>query len=211
MLEVLRVSILGFNLIPTAFLVLMIFYWLVTMAGLVHDHSFDGDIDHDIDSDGLFHSILIFFRMNEIPVALLMSFITLFWWLIATVVTILCKCSILMTGILIIPELIGAYLLTITLLSPFRKFFREIKGGEKDTVIESKLCKLVTNLEPGRIGQASIETSGAPILINVKSSNGTPMKTGDNAVVLFKDDKSDIYEIKQMKDIINPNVTGGNQ
>jgi hypothetical protein len=211
MYEVFKAAITGFNLIPTLFLLLIILYWLTMMTGMLHDHSFDGhsDADFHADGDGLFHGILVFFKIGEIPVALLLSFITLFWWLGANITTLLFKFGVVMTGIMVIPELFAAYLLTIIILSPFRKFFKELKSAEKDTPIENKLCKLVTNLEPGRIGQASIGTSGAPILINVRSSDGTSMKIGDDAVVVIKDENSDIYEIKQIKDIINPNVTGG--
>jgi hypothetical protein len=215
MFEVFKVSITGFNLIPTLFLTLMILYWLTVMSGLMHDHSIDGDadvdVDSDIDGDGLFHSILIFFRMGEVPLALLLSIVSLFWWFITTTVTIVFKSGITMSGILLVPGFIAAYLLTVIAFSPFRKFFKELKSYEKDTVIENKLCKLVTNLEPGRIGQASIATSGAPILINVRSSDGTSMKIGDDAVVVVKDDNSDLYEIKQIKDILNPNATGGSK
>lgn len=209
--EVFKAAITGFNLIPTLFLLLMVLYWLTMMTGLLHDHSFegDGDADFDADGEGVFHGILVFFKIGEIPFALLLSFISLFWWLGANITTLLFKYGVVMTGILLIPELIAAYLLTMITLSPFRKFFKELKSSEKDTPIENKLCKLVSNLEPGRIGQASIATSGAPILINVRSSDGSSMKIGDDAVVVVKDEKSDIYEIKQIKDIINPNVTGG--
>lgn len=211
MYEVFKAAITGFNLIPSLFLLLMILYWLTMMTGLLHDHSFDadGDADFDADGEGFFQGILVFFKIGEIPVALLLSFITLFWWLGANITTLLFKFGVVMTGIMLIPELIVAYLLTMITLSPFRKFFKELKSAEKDTPIENKLCKLVTNLEPGRIGQASITTAGAPILINVRSSDGAPMKIGDDAVVVVKDEKSDIYEIKQIKDIINPHVTGG--
>jgi hypothetical protein len=213
MYEVFKAAITGFNLIPTLFLLLIILYWLSMMTGLLHDHSFDGhgDVDFHADGDGLFHGVLVFFKISEIPVALLLSFVMLFWWLGATCTILLFKYGVMMTGILLIPELIAAYILTMIILSPFRKFFKEIKSSEKDSPIENKLCKLVTSLEPGRIGQASIATSGAPILINVRSSDGTPMKIGDDAVVVVKDDTSDIYEIKQIKDIINPNISGGSR
>lgn len=209
--EVFKAAITGFNLIPTLFLLLMILYWLTMMTGLLHDHSFeaDGDADFDTDGEGIFHGILVFFKIGEIPVALLLSFITLFWWFSSNVITLLLKLGVVMTGIMLIPELIVAYLLTMIILSPFRKFFKELKSAEKDTPIENKLCKLVSNLEPGRIGQASIATKGAPILINVRSSDGSSMKIGDDAVVVVKDEQSDIYEIKQIKDIITPDVTGG--
>lgn len=217
MLDVFKVSITGFNLIPTLFLTLMILYWLTVMSGLLHDHSIDGDgdadadVDSDINGEGFFHGILIFFRMGEVPLALLLSIVSLFWWLITAIVTIVFKSGITMTGILLIPGFIAAYLLSVIAFSPFRNFFKELKSYEKETVIENKLCKLVTNLEPGRIGQASIATSGAPILINVRSSDGTSMKIGDDAVVVVKDDLSDFYEIKQIRDILNPNATGGSK
>jgi hypothetical protein len=134
---------------------------------------------------------------------LLFSFITVFWWAIAVGLQLSFDLTVFLSGIIQIPAILLAAFITKAITSPFRKFFRELKGITQPVQIVNKACRLITDVQPGRIGQAEIERNGASILINVKSVDGTMIHKGDDAFVVHFDKEKDLYEIKLTKDILH--------
>jgi hypothetical protein len=211
MTEVFNASVFGFNIIPTGLLSLLILYWISMIIGVIDHHSIDAHFDAHIDphfdvdgsADGAFHSILVFFNLGEIPVMLFLSFTFLFWWILTTALKLLFDFGTFFSGLILLPSCIVALLLTKSITSPFKKFFKELKGNSQPVQLVNKICKMLTDLEPGRIGQAEIATCGAPFLINVKCSEGVSLKKDDDAVIIVKESATGLYEVKQIKDIIH--------
>ncbi len=209
MLEIFTASIFGFNVVPSILLVLALLYWLtVVIGGIEHNildahFDFDADLDTDVDAEGIGQGILVFLNLRDVPVMLLFSFITLFWWAIAVGLQLSFDLTVLLSGVIQLPAILLAAFITKAITSPFRKFFRELKGIAQPVQIVNKVCTLITDVQPGRIGQAEIERDGAPIRINVKSVDGTIIHKGDDAFVVHYDKEKDLYEIKLTKDILH--------
>jgi hypothetical protein len=211
MSEVFNASIFGFNIVISVLLVLIIVYWLSMIIGVVDNDSVDAHFEAQIDgAEGILHSILVFFKLGEIPLMLTLTLTTLFAWAFSVAGTITFNYGIILSTILFIPYILLGALVSKVLLLPFKDFLIELKG--KDAVVDliNKICTLTTDLESGRIGQAEVKTDGAPILITVTTSDGKSMKRGDSAVVIIKNDKNSTYEIKLIKDLIHLDEQGGN-
>jgi hypothetical protein len=188
-------------------LALTLLYWLVVIVGGIEhnilDAHFDLHTDIDADSEGIAEGILVFLNLRDVPIMLLFSFITLFWWAIVICLQLSFNLTAFLSGIIQIPAIILAAFMTKAITSPFRKFFRELKGIAQPVQIVNKACRLITDVQPGRIGQAEIERNGASILINVKSVDGTIIHKGDDAFVVHFDKEKDLFEIKLTKDILH--------
>ncbi|MGE5671004.1 MAG: hypothetical protein ACM31E_06130 [Fibrobacterota bacterium] len=215
MFEIFTASFFGFNVVPSVLLALALLYWLtVVIGGIEHNildahFDFHADLDTDVDAEGIAHGILVFLNFRDVPVMLLFSFITLFWWAIAIGLQLSFDLTVFLSGIIQIPAIILAAFIAKAITSPFRKFFRELKGFSQPVQIVNKACTLITDVQPGRIGQAEIERDGAPILINVKSVDGTIIHKGDDAFVVHFDKEKDLYEIKLTKDILHVEDSNG--
>lgn len=207
MLEIINASLFGFNVVPSMLLALTLLYWLVVIVGGIEhnilDAHFDLHTDIDADSEGIAEGILVFLNLRDVPIMLLFSFITLFWWAIVICLQLSFNLTAFLSGIIQIPAIILAAFMTKAITSPFRKFFRELKGIAQPVQIVNKACRLITDVQPGRIGQAEIERNGASILINVKSVDGTIIHKGDDAFVVHFDKEKDLFEIKLTKDILH--------
>lgn len=209
MLEIINASLFGFNVVPSLLLVLALFYWLIVVIGGIEHNILDAhfdlhaDIDTDADADGIAQGILVFLNLRDVPVMLLVSFITLFWWAIAVGIQLSFDLTVFLSGVFQIPAMLLAAFITKAITSPFKKFFRELKGIAQPVQIVNKACRLTTDVQPGKIGQAEIERDGAPIRINVKSVDGTMIHKGDDAFVVHFDKEKDLYEIKLTKDILH--------
>jgi hypothetical protein len=192
-------------------LALALLYWLVVVVGGIEHNVLDAhfdlhtdiDADADADAEGITQGILVFLNLRDVPIMLIFSFITLFWWAIAIGLQLSFNLTVFLSGIIQIPAIILAAFITKAITSPFRKFFRELKGTAQPVQIVNKACRLITDVQPGRIGQAEIERDGASILINVKSVDGTIIHKGDDAFVVHFDKEKDLYEIKLTKDILH--------
>jgi Protein of unknown function (DUF1449) len=217
LLEIFNASLFGFNIVPSILLTLALLYWLVVVIGGIEHNVLDAhfdlhtDIDADADAEGIAQGILVFLNLRDVPIMLLFSFITLFWWAIAVGIVLSFNLTVFLSGVIQIPAILLAAFLTKAITSPFRKFFRELKGFTQPVQIVNKACRMITDVQPGRIGQAEIERDGAPIRINVKSIDGTIIHKGDDAFVVHFDREKDLYEIKLTKDILHiEDPKGGN-
>jgi hypothetical protein len=201
MTELLSASLFGFNLLPTLLLGVIALYWVTLILGVVDLDSLDIDLDTDIDADGAFHGILVFFNLGEVPLMLFISLVFLSMWMIATSTKILIDYSVSMSGILIIPEFIVSSLIVRSALLPFKKLFKSLKVSTTEVPVLENKCILLTDCKTGRIGQAEIITGGASVLINVQVLKDISMKKGDTALVIQKDKNVELYEIIPYKDM----------
>ena len=130
MSAIFQASIFGFNLLPTLFLGLLLLYWITVIAGFLDHSMFDLNLDTDIDvdvdvdvdvdtgveldgaTDGVFHSILVFFNLGEIPLMLFLSFVFLIMWVSSVILKLMIDTNVFMSGVLLIPEFISALFLT---------------------------------------------------------------------------------------------------
>ncbi len=101
------------------------------------------------------------------------------------------------SGILLIPALIGSVVITKAILFPLKKIFLKKKSkNDIDKKVLSRRCKLKCDLEYGRLGQAVIKQKGAAIVINATPEfEDESFKKNESAFVFRKDEAKNMYYI----------------
>lgn len=195
------------NLIPTLLLAFVILYWLVVLIGAIDidsldvDVNVDTDVDVDVDADGELSGggldrVLAFFNLGQVP---LMVFLT-FWILPVWVLSVLGNyylgnSSFLIGLIILLPSLIAGLFIAKVLTNPLAKVFGKLNQESNETVI-GKICTITTQATHQRVGQALVQTSGAPLLLNVKTYEGVSLERGDTAMVIEQQEGRNIYYIE---------------
>ena len=195
------------NIIPTAMLGLVLLYWLSVVIGAVDFDSADLDIDTDLDAtpdatldpvtdtavsaDGdisisWFNSVLVFFNISKIPFMLFLTLLILPLWVISVMTNYYMSMDSFLGGLMVlIPAFLVSLFLAKFLSHPFVKLFEhmEKEDSESKTAI-GKICVVATTITEKKTGQAQVQTSGSPLLLNVIASTGHELKSGDTALVL---------------------------
>ncbi len=205
------------NLIASVLLGLTTLYWLVVILGAVGidslDFDFDADtgLDTDLDLDtdtphgmlqaGIGASILRFFHIGTVPVLVLWSVFILAFWMVGVLsYPLIGKWGGLLQLAALVPMVIGSLLLTKVLTLPLKALFARMKEQEE---AEQKLDLIgrrgtvVSLTVTHRLGQVEIPTNGAPLRLNVRTSDDrTMLSKGDEAVVIGQDAKSNVYVVR---------------
>lgn len=205
MFELLETAFSGVNIIPTTLLGLVLLYWLTVIIGII-DFNF---IEIDLDTSGTeldigpFHGILAFLNVANLPFMLVFSIFTLNFWTLSMLTHLLpFKSGGPVSLILFIPELFISLFLTKIITIPLKNIFKfdyNEKGRENE--VTGKLCRLMGDLMPGRLGQAEVERDSGSLIINVKIVEGDGLQKGSKALVIKKDEEKDFYVIKKFEGV----------
>jgi len=204
MLELLRTSVTGVNIIPTALLGLVVLYWLTVIIGVLDIDFLDFDIDTDIDVDGAanpFQGFLAFLNFGGVPVMLVLSIIFLCFWVLSMLAHLLpFETGGVMGAVLFIPSLLISIAIAKLICKHLAGLFVEShETNSKAYELEGKLCTLLCELSLGRLGQAEVMLDNAFITINVKLEEPQNLQKGDSALVLKKDPDKDFYIITKFE------------
>ena len=212
MKELFNAAISSPNIIPTALLGLVLLYWLTVVIGALDFDALDFDVDTDIDTEvnagvgpvtdaevngadvnadggvslSWFNSILVFFNMSKVPFMLFLTSLVLPLWVIAIMTNHYLGIDSFLGGLIV---LVPAFMLSLffakLLTLPFVKLFAHMQkeDSESKTAI-GKICVASTLITDTKIGQAQVATSGSPLLLNVITSEGYALKSGDSALVV---------------------------
>lgn len=206
MSELINNAFTGVNIIPTILLILVLIYWLTVILGIIDIDFFDFDIDFDIadGTDGLdgLQGILAYFNLKEIPLMIILSILSLVFWILSMLLYLLpIKAGGLINGLLLILTLIISAFITKLISLPLKGLFKNMyyKGKEDEEKVIGHLVSLCCNLEKGRLGQAEVKQDGASILINVKCEfTEDKFEKNEEAFVTKKDDEKNIYYIAKV-------------
>ncbi len=206
MLELLKTSITGVNLIPTTLLGIVILYWIIVIIGAIDIDFFDFDLDlpeGDLVSSP-FYDFLGFLNIGDLPFMLVLSIFSLSFWVIAMIISVLSFVSATwIIALLLIPNVVVSLFVTKAVTQPLKGLFRGIlKDVGSETKIEGQICTVLCDITYGRLGQAEIDRVGSSILINVKvDDEQEAMCKGDKAFVVKKDLDKDCYIIKKFEGV----------
>lgn len=203
MTEIIKNAVEGVNIIPTALLGFVLIYWLVLMVGAIDLDFFEIDLDLDADGSGAFYAILVFLNINKLPFMLVISIITLNFWIISMLIYYLpIDIGGLLNGLLLIPAFLISLLITKVVTSPLKGLFDSNKvQDDRFNEIKGQLCTLMCDVKEGRLGQGKIERDGAELLINVKSEyDEDTFEKGEEVYVSKKDNNKNIYYILKVKE-----------
>ena len=205
MTELLQAAAAPANIIPTALLAFVLLYWLVVIIGIL-DLDFlniDTEIDGEPDANGLeavawLNSALAFFNLGRVPFMVFLSFLILPFWVIALLGNYYLGTANNYLGFLfLLPAFIGALFMSKILTTPFVKLFGYMeKDHDANSVVLGQLCTVTLPATPTEMGQATVKTTGSPLLLNVKTTGNANVKKGETALVIEYDEKSKFYLIE---------------
>lgn len=206
-MELLHNALNGVNIIPTVLLTISVIYWLSVIVGVVDLDFMDIDIDFDLEGGeeiGPIQSILAFLNLREVPLMLVVSIFSLWFWIFSMIlVNYIENKGGLINGVLMIPVFILCILITKIITTPLKKIFRRVNqtATEEIGVHEMQVVKLVSEVRQGKIGQAEIKRDGAEILINVKADDEKEVfNKYEEAYIFRKDENKNIYYIIKIKE-----------
>ncbi len=198
--------------ILSALLMIVVFYWLLALIGLV-DFETGGGVDLDIDADPDLHvdgdatdisvlaSYMVALGLNGVPFSVVVSLLVLISW---TVSCLLAEWLLpwmpitpiryaIGTGVLLVS--IGfAILLTARIVRPMRKLFVSHSAISNASIV-GQTCKVVTGSVSETFGRAEVATQGTPLNIRVWARTPNLLCKGSSARIVDYEEGSGRYEI----------------
>ncbi|TGE16540.1 hypothetical protein [Hymenobacter elongatus] len=213
MTELLQAAISPPNLLPTGLLVFVLLYWLTVLLGLldmktvdlsIEDHGhlhFDSDGPHEGMGTGWLNGALAFFNLGRIPLMVFLSFVFLPLWVGSILVNYYTGNTSLLLGLaFLLPLFIGSLFVAKFLTLPFVKLFAALeKDHDGGAVVIGKVCTVLLPATADKLGQASVQIDGAPLMLNVRSINA-PLAKGETALVIDFDAARKCYLIEPFTD-----------
>ena len=224
MLELLQETVKLHNLPFTILLLVVVFYWVIAMIGLVDldaggldadvdvDVDLDLDIDADLDSDidlseaasGLTaNGLLRFVGLGDAPLILILSLFSLFLWATNCLTNHYFNPagSIKLALLLLLPVVIVAAILARLSLKPFAPLMRYIRSDEPVAQIVGDVGVVVSASLNEEFGRIEVKFDGRPLLLNAVLSEGRdPLTKGDKILVVSQLDNTSTYVVRPLKD-----------
>ncbi len=209
MTELLQAAFTPANIIPTTLMVLVMMYWVSVIIGLLDLHAFSFEIEKDIHVDthsdinkdfsvAWLNNILAFFNLGRVPFMVFMSFLALPFWVLA-ILTIhyLPYLNGWLAFLMLIPNLFLSLFIAKILTTPFVKMFAALeKEHDSSVTIIGKMCTILLPATSSELGQASVKTDAAPLILNVKTTRGASLKKGETGLVIDYNAEQKIYLIE---------------
>lgn len=216
MMDLLRESLSSVNLPYSILFGLMIVYWMLYIVGAVSSDMLDFDLDLDVDThadldidvdgdltvDGSFmNGLLHFFYVGEFPVFIILSVLITSCWSTSVLVTHYLSLEHFFWFLaLVIPNIILGLFVTKTLLMPFAPLLKKAfdQSGDKVEII-GRACEIISPEASPKGGRAEMRTKGAPVILNVKTTDDLILKKGDEALTFDYDKGTETYLITKLE------------
>jgi len=222
MKELLDWAFAPINFPLTVLLLIILLYWLTVIIGLL-DFSFlhfnvDADVDLHLDAHAATEihlnknihldvktkrswltTVLAFFNLGKVPFMVFLSLLVLFVWSGSILGNYyLGNHSLAFALLLFIPNLLISLFLTKILTFPLIHVFSDGKNEfDSNRDIIGKTCTLLLSANDQKIGQAEVlSSSGAPLLLTVKTTPGNQIKRGDKGLIIDYDAASHTFLIE---------------
>ncbi|MFD2245357.1 OB-fold-containig protein [Pontibacter ruber] len=206
--ELLQAAISSVNIIPTALLVFVLLYWVAVIFGFLDLDFFDVEVETGVDADGVssvswLNSVLAFFNLGKVPFMVFLTFLALPFWVISILANYYLNSNYELLGLLyLLPSFLAALFVSRFLTMPFIRLFAAMeKEHEPAASIIGQLCTVTLPANPTELGQAAIKTSGAPLLLNVKTTEGAAVQKGETALVVEYNAENKFYLIQPYQTI----------
>ncbi len=193
------------TIIYSAFLIIIICYWLLALLGLIDIEFFDIDLDVDIDGDSVAHAIggfLLSFGLTGVPVTLVFSLLILFAWLLTCIASIFVLPLLpidsipiltIITGlvIVVVAFVLALYLTEWSIRPMKRLFIRHDAKNNQDFI--GREC-IVSSLDVNeKTGQAKLEDGGVPLLLSVRAEIPNTLTKGSKAILMSYNKEKNYY------------------
>lgn len=203
MTELLEAAVSPANLVITILALFLVIYWITVIIGMVDVDMFDLDLDMDSDADvegisvGWLNSVLIFFNLGHVPLMIFLSFLVFPAWGLMLIVNDALGIESFLPGLLVLlPVLIVSLFIAKVLTMPFVRIFGKMLEEKEQEVVIGKICEVIIPTRGGKVGQALVITSGAPLRLNVFTTPEHNMRKGDKGLVIEYQKERNIYLIE---------------
>jgi len=210
------------NLPFTAMLAAVVFYWMLVLLGALdfnsepgidvahgHDVHVEGavgghDAEHggamDAHDGGAFKALLQFLNFGNVPSMIVVSIIVLSMWTVSMISNrMLNPGSYLIAFGLLVPNLIITAIITKVATAPLVKIFTALnKEYEEHKPVVGRTCRILTSEVTDKFGQAEIETSGSPLVINVRAYSDARFEKGESALIIKEDREKNLYTVAKL-------------
>ncbi|SFH32222.1 OB-fold-containig protein [Pontibacter chinhatensis] len=208
MAELLQAAFSGVNLLPTAFLVFVLLYWVAVIFGLLDLEFFNIELEAKVDADGVssvtwLNSALAFFNLGKVPLMVFLTFWALPCWVLSILANHYLNNDYQLLGLLyLIPSFIAGLFVAKLLTAPFVKLFAALeKEHESSTTVIGQVCTVLLPASATELGQAAVKTSGAPLLLHVKTTSANSIRKGDTALIIDYNAENKFYLIEPYETI----------
>ncbi len=222
MKELLELSFTPANLLATICLLLVIVYWLVFVVGLLDlsfldvqlDTDHDIHVDHDLDAskevgkhvhvgshnEGFTAKVLGFFNLGHVPLMVLFSFFSLFFWAICILGNhYLAGNTAILSVLVIVGGIVGAALMAKIITHPMRNLFKKFNDEEAPIDLRGQICTIELGPEGTRIGQATLRIRDKNLSVHVRSDSGKRIPPGTQCVILEKNETDESYTVETLE------------
>ena len=214
--ELLHEALAPVNVLFTGMLLLVLFYWLSVIIGVLDfssidiDFDIDADVDLDVDVDsdmevsgssGWFAGALHFFNFGKLPFMVIFTFLTLCLWSFSMLSNhYLGGGSIIHAVMMFIPILFLSLVISKFITAPLVPVFKNLEDGVAPVDYIGMTCKVLLPTSISQIGQAEVIVNESPLLINVKVNDdySGSMGKGAEGMIVRKAKEKDIYYIQPL-------------
>ena len=192
----------------TFILALCVLYWLLAVFGIV-DIDFldiegietDFEFDSEVSTANAMAGVMLKFGLNGVPVTIIISFLSLFGWLLSYYsvhyLSPLIPDGVLyyLYGLLVfIAAFWLALLLTAIIVKLLRPFFYKVEQQTIKRVL-GQSAVVRTSKVTGSFGEAVLNDGGAGLILKVRSINDQTFVKGDKVVLLEYLANENIYRV----------------
>lgn len=194
--------------LPATLLMLVILgYVSLVLLGALDFELFDLDIDVDLDLDadvGALSNIgmltLKFLNLADVPIMIWLSLFGLAWWGLSQLLWMIWDVSSLDPNmrLLVFRNVAVAVFATKFMTNPLAKGFAKPKQFKPEQLLGQK-CEITTYEATEEFGQAKFQSEAAPILLDVRTNQGSISK-GSQALIVDYDPESKIHYLDAISD-----------
>jgi hypothetical protein len=197
MKELIEQAIFPPTLPLTVLLVALVIYWIASALGISWT---DGDTDGDADGDGALGGLLAFLNVGRVPVMIVITVLTLAVWVLSMLGNHFLAGGSLLIGFgLLVPAFVIGCVITRFATAPFGKVLALLQpDGELPVNHIGLVCTVTTAQVTARYGQASIETSGSPLIVQVRTHEGETLARGDTALIVAEDAANATFTVRKI-------------
>jgi hypothetical protein len=203
MVDILHACFSGPVLPASVLLILVVLFWVLVILGALDLDVIDLDIDVDTAQDvGWFPSIgllaLRFLNVGPIPLMIWMSIFSLCLWIVSVswVEPSAHDNNWLAVQVLVRNAAI-ALIATKIITQPLLRFAQKSEMRKSADLLGS-VCVISTSEVTEKQGQAKLHTEGAPLLLHVRTREGT-LRKGDLARIVDFDPANLIYYVEKLQ------------
>ena len=149
---------------------------------------------------GFLASVFRFVNLGDVPAMIVVSLQALCMWVFAMIANHYWYTDSLLRGLVFaVPNVLLSAVFTRYLTWPMARFFRALnREYDEHRPLVGRTCVVLTSEVNDQFGQAQIATRGAPVVINVRTTEPVPLRKGDTGLVVREDKARHVYFVRRV-------------